>query len=95
MRLAMRHPLKLASIFLRCIPAFFRSRNEQVIDTLKQAENGRGIPELVRELWITETTFYRYRREFAKPRRELAHGIIGRQADAQTEPPKWPAETNE
>jgi transposase InsO family protein len=27
----MWHPLKLATIFLRCIPAFFRSRNEQVI----------------------------------------------------------------
>jgi len=27
----MRHLLKLATIFLRCIPAFFRSRNEQVI----------------------------------------------------------------
>ncbi len=31
MHLAMRHLLKLATIFLRCIPAFFRSRNEQVI----------------------------------------------------------------
>jgi len=27
----MRHLLKLATIFFRCIPAFFRSRNEQVI----------------------------------------------------------------
>jgi len=27
----MGHLLKLATIFLRCIPAFFRSRNEQVI----------------------------------------------------------------
>ena len=31
---------------------------------MKQAENGRGIPELVRELGITETTFYRWRRKY-------------------------------
>jgi hypothetical protein len=31
MHLAMGHRVKLATIFLRCIPAFFRSRNEQVI----------------------------------------------------------------
>jgi len=31
MRLAMRHLLKLATIVLRCIPAFFRSRSKQAI----------------------------------------------------------------
>ncbi len=31
MRFAMRHLLKLATIFLRCIPAFFRSRSRQAI----------------------------------------------------------------
>ena len=31
MRLAMRNLLKLATIFLRCIPAFFRSRSRQAI----------------------------------------------------------------
>ena len=31
MRLAMRHLLRLATIFLRCIPAFFRSRSRQAI----------------------------------------------------------------
>jgi hypothetical protein len=31
MRIAMRHLLKLATIFLRCIPAFFRSRSKQAI----------------------------------------------------------------
>jgi len=34
-----------------------RFSEEQIIDALKQVENGRGIPELVRELGITETTF--------------------------------------
>jgi len=41
-----------------------RFSEEQIIDTLKQAENGRGIPELVRGLGITETTFYRWRRKY-------------------------------
>ncbi len=31
MQPAMWHPLKLATTFLRCIPAFFRSRNEQAL----------------------------------------------------------------
>ena len=31
MRFAMRHLLKLATIFLRCIPVFFRSRSRQAI----------------------------------------------------------------
>ena len=41
-----------------------RFSEEQIIETLKQAENGRSIGELVRELGITETTFYRWRRKF-------------------------------
>ena len=41
-----------------------RFSEEQIIETLKQAENGRSISELVRELGITETTFYRWRRKF-------------------------------
>lgn len=41
-----------------------RFSEEQIIDALKQVENGRGIPELVRELGITETTFYRWRRKY-------------------------------
>jgi hypothetical protein len=31
MHFAMPHPLKLVTIFLRCIPASFRSRNEQAL----------------------------------------------------------------
>jgi len=31
MHLAMRHLLRLGTIFLRCIPAFFRSRNQQAL----------------------------------------------------------------
>jgi hypothetical protein len=27
----MWHPLKLATVFLRCIPAFFRSQNKQAL----------------------------------------------------------------
>jgi putative transposase len=31
---------------------------------LKQAESGRSVADLTRELGITETTFYRWRRKF-------------------------------
>ena len=31
MYFAMPHPLKLVMIFLRCIPALFKSRNEQAL----------------------------------------------------------------
>lgn len=41
-----------------------RFNEEQIIGVLKQAENGRAVSELVRELGITETTFYRWRRKF-------------------------------
>jgi putative transposase len=41
-----------------------RFNEEQIIGFLKQAENGRAISELVRELGITETTFYRWRRKY-------------------------------
>ena len=41
-----------------------RFSEEQIIGTLKQAENGRSVAELVRENGITETTFYRWRRKF-------------------------------
>ena len=37
---------------------------EQIIGTLKQVESGRAISELIRELGITETTFYRWRRKY-------------------------------
>jgi putative transposase len=36
----------------------------QIIGFLKQAENGRAIPDLVRELGVTETAFYRWRRKY-------------------------------
>ena len=41
-----------------------RFSEEQIIEVLKQAENGRAISELVRELGITETTFYRWRHKY-------------------------------
>jgi putative transposase len=37
---------------------------EQIIGALEQAESGRATPELIRELGITETTFYRWRRKY-------------------------------
>ena len=41
-----------------------RFSEEQIIDTLKQAENGRALSELARELGVTETTLYRWRRKY-------------------------------
>lgn len=41
-----------------------RFSEEQIIGVLKQAESGRAISELIRELGITETNFYRWRRKF-------------------------------
>lgn len=41
-----------------------RFSEEQIIGILKQAENGRGMPELAREHGVTETTLYRWRRKF-------------------------------
>jgi putative transposase len=41
-----------------------RCREEQIIGLLKQAENGRAVSELVRELGITETNIYRWRRKY-------------------------------
>ena len=41
-----------------------RFSEEQIIGVLKQAEDGRSVSDLVRELGITETTFYRWRRKF-------------------------------
>ena len=61
MRLTRRHLLKLATIFLRCIPAFFRSPSKQAIFelALRQqlatfAEKGRrpGITPADRGFWV-------------------------------------------
>jgi putative transposase len=41
-----------------------RFSEEQIIGMLKQAESGRSVADLTRELGITETTFYRWRRKF-------------------------------
>lgn len=37
--------------------------NEQITFTLKQAETGAPVREVVRKMDITETTFYRWRRK--------------------------------
>ena len=41
-----------------------RFSEEHIIGVLKQAEGGRSVADLVRELGITETSFYRWRRKF-------------------------------
>ena len=41
-----------------------RFSEEQIIGILKQAENGRPVPELAREHGVTETTVYRWRRKY-------------------------------
>ena len=41
-----------------------RFSEEQIIGVLKQAENGRSLSELARELGVTETTLYRWRRKY-------------------------------
>ena len=41
-----------------------RFSEEQIIGILKQAENGRALSELARELGVTETTLYRWRRKY-------------------------------
>ena len=37
---------------------------EQIAHTLRRAESGTPIAEICRELGITETTFYRWKRKF-------------------------------
>jgi putative transposase len=41
------------------------SEEQTIIGVLKQAENGRAVSDLVRELGATETTYYRWRRKFS------------------------------
>lgn len=41
-----------------------RFSEEQIIGVLKQAENGRALSELARELGVTRTTLYRWRRKY-------------------------------
>ncbi len=53
MHLAMGHLLKLAMIFLRCIPAFFRSRTKQAIVELALRQQLATFTEKGRRPWIT------------------------------------------
>jgi len=82
----MRRLLKLAMIFLRCIPAFFRSRSKQAIVefALRQqlatfAEKGRR----PRDVRIPELG------QFPRPTTQYP------KLSPQSEPPRWPAETND
>ena len=56
-----------------------RFTEEQIMGFLKAAEAGRSVADLIREIGVTETTFYRWRRKYgglevseAKRLRELA-----------------------
>jgi putative transposase len=42
-----------------------RFTNEQIVQALRQAESGTAVVEICRQLGITETTFYRWKRRFA------------------------------
>jgi len=42
-----------------------RFTEEQIIGLLKQAEAGRPVAELCRQVGITDTTFYKWRSKFA------------------------------
>lgn len=42
-----------------------RFSEEQIIGLLKQAEAGRPVAELCRQIGITDTTFYKWRSKFA------------------------------
>jgi len=42
-----------------------RFSEEQIIGLLKQAEAGRPVAELCRQVGITDTTFYKWRNKFA------------------------------
>ena len=42
-----------------------RFTEEQIAYTLRQAESGVPVAELIRKLGITEQTFYRWKRHFA------------------------------
>jgi len=42
-----------------------RFTEEQIIGLLKQAEAGRPVAELCRQIGITDTTFYKWRSKFA------------------------------
>lgn len=52
MRLAMRQLLKLATIALRCVPAFFRSRSKQAIVELALRQQLATFAEKGRRPWI-------------------------------------------
>jgi len=41
-----------------------RFTNSQIIDTLKRAEAGIGVPALCRELGISSATFYKWRAKY-------------------------------
>lgn len=38
---------------------------EQIVFALKQVENGAKVPEVCRKLGVTETTFYRWKQQYA------------------------------
>ncbi len=41
-----------------------RFTEEQIIGFLKAGEAGRSVADLIREIGVTETTFYRWRRKY-------------------------------
>lgn len=41
-----------------------RFSNEQIVQTLRQAESGTPVVDICRKLGITETTFYRWKKRF-------------------------------
>ncbi len=47
---------------------------EQIVTVLRQAEAGAPVPELCRQLGISEGTFYRWKKQVGGPRRQRAAG---------------------
>jgi putative transposase len=42
-----------------------RFTQEQILQALRQAESGTAVVDICRKLGITETTFYRWKKQFA------------------------------
>jgi len=103
MLIAMRHLLRLGTIFLRCIPAFFRSRNEQALVefALRQqlamytqmGPRPRISPNGIAERWVGQPSTDHLPRPKLSDRPELAYSeaslppIIATSGRKQRDPP--------
>ena len=60
---------------------------QQMVGVLKQAEVGVPIGEWVRQVGISEQTFYRWRKEYGGLKREPANRLLS------LRPPPWPQQS--